>query len=578
VCDRDAALARADRVARGEHQAYRWTWCARPQSASDWHELDSRSGTAGAPWFKVPHRNGTDWDIKDSWEPGRFAWAYDLARGWICSGENKYAEAFWQSLEQFAASAPPFRGVQWACGQETAIRAIALLWAEGALRDAPASTVERLALLRRLLLWSGERIDDAIGYALSQRNNHGISEAAGLVAIGARFAASSPARQAREWIEHGMELLEECVEDQFAADGWYAQHSFNYLRVALDQLVTAQRVLNSFGSGLSGASRSRIAAAVNLLAEVTDPVNGEPPLHGANDGASVMPLSLAGYRDMRPALTAAAATFAVPLRADIAPDEETLAWLGARPPAAAPAPAVPRVVTGESGWAHAVSAGARVFARAGAYRGRPGHIDAMHVDVWIGGKPVARDAGTYRYAAGPPWANGLAGEEVHNSITLDGHPMARRGPRFLWLSWPIARIARAELRGDGTILLVLANESWRSIGVHHEREIIVEHDAVVVRDLLRGDTDVKTEFALHWLVDASAGDISTNASVPVERDEVRGDAGSTRGWISEGYGDRRAATSIVVRGTVTRNAEIESRFGASIPTVQLAREAQSAAP
>src|SRR5690606_15815245 len=124
------------------------------------------------------------------------------------------------------------------------------------------------------------------------------------------------------------------------------------------------------GYQLSAAAMSRVRAAVGLLAEVVEPATGEAPLHGANDGAWVLPLSTAAYRDMRPALTAAAATFDVPLRSDIEPDEETLAWLRAASPRTAAAPPVPRVRSGTSGWVHAVAPGASLFARAGTYRSR----------------------------------------------------------------------------------------------------------------------------------------------------------------------------------------------------------------
>ena len=78
-------------------------------------------------------------------------------------------------------------------------------------------------------------IADAFGYAQSQRNNHGLSEAAGLIAIGARLRGAEP--RAAQWIEVGRQAMERMIIDQIAEDGWYIQHSFTYARVALDQLT-----------------------------------------------------------------------------------------------------------------------------------------------------------------------------------------------------------------------------------------------------------------------------------------------------------------------------------------------------
>jgi hypothetical protein len=570
AADVRTALDRANRVLAGQHQAYRWTWEPRPRDAGAWRALERSPAGAGDPWWGVAVGNGggkpgseqgsrAPEDIKDSWEPGRFAWGYDLVRAWMLTHDDRYAEEWWTSLEAFIEACPPFRGVQWSCGQETAIRAIALMWAEGALVGAPSSTLLRLGRLRSMLAWSGERIADAIGYALSQRNNHGISEAAGLIAIGARLRGSDS--RADRWIASGIEHLEWCVCDQFEEDGWYLQHSFNYLRVALDQLVVAWRVLGGGnrdsgigrwhpGYQLSAGAMSRVRAAVGLLAEVVEPATGEAPLHGANDGAWVLPLSTAAYRDMRPALTAAAATFDVPLRADIEPDEETLAWLRAASPRTAAAPPVPRVRSGTSGWVHAVAPGASLFARAGTYRSRPGHIDALHVDFSIGGREIARDAGTYRYAAPAPWRNGLAGEDVHNTLTLAGLPMARRGPRFLWLSWPRARVLEATLRDDGVIVVQLANESWEELGVSHTRTCEVQPAGVLVVDRLTMPNDVHAKPVLHWLVDGAPDDISILATGKARRSDVIADRSSVRGWISEGYGHKRGARSVQVTGRV----------------------------
>src|SRR5690606_17874546 len=126
-------------------------------------------------------------DIKDLWEPARFGWVYDLVRGYRITGEARYADAFRDRLHDWAASSPPFLGPHWACGQETAIRAVALLYAESNLPLAGSG-----ALLRDLLHSSGERIADGLDYALSQHNNHGISEATGLIALGCRFRGSDP--------------------------------------------------------------------------------------------------------------------------------------------------------------------------------------------------------------------------------------------------------------------------------------------------------------------------------------------------------------------------------------------------
>ena len=546
--DRATAVSRADQVLAGEYQAYRWTWMSRPRTASAWrtHPVSGFEYDARVPWFGIAHFDSRAGDIKDVWEPARFGWSYDLARGYLLTGDDRYAECFWQGFETFLDGCPPFRGVQWSCGQETAIRVTAWLWAEAALLDSPASSPARLARLREAFAWSGERIADAIGYAISQRNNHGISEATGLVVIGARLHAVHP--DARGWLRSGARWLEVLVRDQFASDGWYIQHSFNYLRVALDQLVLAQRELDTRGESLSSAALERLRAAIRLLAGVIDPLTGAPPLHGANDGAYVLPLSTRPYRNFLPSLTAAAATFDVPLPPELSPDEETLAWLDQAAPKAEAESQLPQLRIGTSGWFSAVTSGARVFGRAGAYRSRPGHIDPLHLDIAIGGQTVATDAGTYRYAAPPPWANGLADIGVHNTLTIAGRPPARRGPRFLWITWPTARIVESVVIHDELVRVVMENSSWSADGILHRRMCEVHRAGVTVVDEVSGPADESIPVSLQWLIDGPATELTIGASAPVTIEESRGEERSLPGWISDGYGDKRQATSVRVSG------------------------------
>ena len=197
-----------------------------------------------------------------------------------------------------------------------------------------------------------------------------------------------------------------------------------------------------------------------------------------------------------------------------------------------------------------------VFARAGRYTSRPGHIDAMHVDVWFDGRPVATDAGTYRYWAEAPWANGLVEAEIHNTVTVEGLPMAERGPRFLWLRWPSARVASAArvMSGasdaSGPIRIELMNESWTSEGVAHRRVCEMSERTVVITDELRATPPRNANATLHWLIDGPADTVQVTASRPVSVHTVTGDARSVSGWVSEGYATRRAVASTRVSATL----------------------------
>ncbi len=537
--DRANAIERAERIVAGEFLAYGSLWRALPGDARGWHALeDGAAFPHDVPWWKLSHSGAAGTDVKDAWEPARFGWVYDLVRAFILTRDDRYAAAFHRYFGEWLESSPPFRGVHWSCGQETTIRAVALLYAEANLATTPSSDRESLARIASVLAASGERIADAVGQAISQRNNHAISEAVGMLVLGTRFRGSHP--EAARWAREGRRLLERLIIEQFAEDGWYIQHSFTYLRLALDQCVVAQRMLRSSHASLSHAAIARLRAAVDLLLAVVDPETGIVPNHGQNDGALVHPIALAEYRDFRPVITAACATFGYPLPRDVPPNAEALAWLGLQMPEHGE-PLRDGVVRGSSGWAaaRAGNGAVSVFVRAGSYTSRPGQIDPLQLDVRFDSCEVVTDAGTFSYNSLPPWRNALASGAVHNGPIVDDEEPGIRGPRFLWYVWPSARIVSAGMDGDEAVIVAEIPDRVR-------RTVRVMTDRVVVRDeVLAPDA---RRVRIRWLLHPGADPASVRVEGGSQLVEAR--EGEPAGWFSPTYGERVASRYVEVEREV----------------------------
>jgi len=523
--DPQAAIERADRVLGGEYQAFRDAWRRFP-TGEGWHRHPV-TGVARSPdrqWWRRNLLDPTFGDIKDLWEPARFGWVYDLVRGYLITRNPRYRAAFVERFADWWATNPPMTGPHWSCGQETAIRAIALLYAEANLDlgDDGRTVIDALGA-------SGERIRDAIGYALSQRNNHGLSEAVGLLAIGDRLGARHP--EADSWYRIGRRLVDRLVKEQFAEDGWYCQHSFVYMRLAIDQYIVASQVLRGRAEEWAPVVVDRLRAAHDLLGAVVEPETGAAPNYGPSDGAFVHPITMGAYRDFRPTLTALAACTGAAHPAGISQDREVLAWLGRPEPSAAPETAMPAVRLGSSGWAVLRGGEYFVFLRAGRYRFRPGHFDPLQLDVRVGPVEVLTDPGTFRYGGAPPWRNPLVGPDVHNGPALLSDRRPVKGPRFLWLRWP--RAAITSVREDSTGVVVVAQSDD---GL--EREIRVSPDGVTVQDRSRQGSGFRVAWLLHPGADPSL--VSSDGA------DWRGaDDGSPLGWFSPAYGVKVASRYFV---------------------------------
>lgn len=431
-------------------------------------------------------------DIKGVWEASRWSWAWVLARAWQATGDDRFPECFWRWLEDWMDKNPPNTGPNWKCGQEASMRLFAAAFAADVFRCHASATPERMARLSRLAHATGDRVAAHIGYAISQDNNHGVSEAVGLITAGALWPTLPGAAQ---WLGEGMETLVRLCDRLIAADGSFSQNSSNYHRVMLDDLCFAEAVVRRAGLGLSDEVREagRRAAAFLHQLMVSD---GSVMRYGSDDGARVIQLSECRYGDYRPTLAACALFFRGP---DPGPGpwqeqaDQLNAFSGGFGPGVAPGrtPADPAILREPPGGIHIRRRGAAtlLFRAPTQFRFRPGHADHLHVSVHDGNDFLTADPGSLSYNdPAKPWA-GFSAARFHNVPTVDQDNPMEHASRFLWLPWIPCRLE--------------VNEPDRLVasfeGVNHflyRREVQIRADHCVVLDHIEGYR--AADLAIRW--------------------------------------------------------------------------------
>lgn len=531
-------------------------WHCAPQAASGTN-ADLRH------WTQIGDFEGGD--IKWVWEPARFGFAFTLSRAYWRTSEPRFAEAFWQAVESWRQANPPQQGVHWKCGQECSVRALAWCFGLFAVLDSPATTPQRVAQLLQMLAVTAARIEANLSYALSQNNNHGVSEANGLWTIGVLFPQL---KDAPRWRETGARVLSRLAEELIYDDGAFSQYSLNYHRVALQHYAWALNLARKAdASELPESVRPRVRAAANFVYQLQDAASGEAPNYGANDGALLLPLSNAAGRDMRPAVQAALLASTGERAYPPGRWDEESVWLGGE--ASLDRPAAPLKHADYSaphGGCHTLRAASGLaMLRAGRYRHRPSHADALHADIWWRGRNIALDPGTYSYNAEPPWCGALARTAAHNTVSVDDQDQMTKASRFLWLPWLHAEAQRFTVSGSDEIgYLEARHDGYQRLTdpVSHRRGVLrlgAEHWLVVDR-LAAAKTH---RYRLQWLLpdepyefDLSAERLELEteagpyrvwfgASDARQWDVVRADPESPRGWRGATYSQRAPAVSLV---------------------------------
>ncbi len=529
----------------------------------DWHAnpFTKERAPADLHWSQIGDYGYGD--IKIIWEPSRFGFAYTLTRAYWRTGDNHYAEMFWRAVEDWRAKNPPQQGPNWKCGQETAFRVMAWCFALYGLMEAAATTAARVANLAQVIGVSAHRIQANIDYALSQRNNHGISEALGLWTAGALFPEF---RDAANWQAMGRAALESQARELIYTDGSFAQHSVNYHRLMLHDYLWALRLGDILKQPFSDELRAQISQACDWLMQLQDEASGRVPYYGQNDGALILPLNNCDYQDFRPVIQAAHYLIHRTRAYEAGPWDEDLLWLFGRDALAAPVekPARRNFQAEAGGYYTLRSAEGFVSTRAATFRHRPAQADLLHVDVWWRGQNIAMDAGTFSYNAPAPWNNPLAHTAYHNTVSVDGRDQMERVRKFVWLPWARGRVGYFN-HSESLAYFEGVHDGYARLNspVLHRRAIVrVGEHWLVVDDL---QSAAEHLYRLHWLLadmpyewnpsqgalrlDTTAGPYYVQAAaldVGGSHTIVRADATSPRGWRAPYYNYREPALSLAL--------------------------------
>lgn len=454
----------------------------------DWHyhPVTKQHFPKDKHWTHIPDLSPELGDIKMVWEMSRFSFVFTLMRAYYATGDAQYAGAFWQAVESWLEDNPPNQGANWKCGQEIALRSLAWYFGYFAFIETNESTKERKIKLLTALAAQAERIEENIRYALSQRNNHGVSEAVGLWTAGL-ILPEHP--RAYVWQRKGKNLLEGLAREQIYPDGAYAQHSFNYQRLMLSLYLWAIRLGDVNQQPLSSQLQRAVFQSATLLYNVQDESTGQLPNYGSNDGALLFPLSENAYEDYRPIIQA---IHYLNNQEAIYPQgvqDEMLWWFwGDKALKASSNPLARSNLNAESG-GYFTLRGEESFAftRVANYHHRPHQADNLHVDIWHKGVNIAFDPGTYSYNSPEPWRNGLVDTKVHNTVTVDVYNQMERGSRFLWYNWLKSKVVKKQ---EGAVQwLEVQHSAYNELSspVQHRRALMQIADSYICIDHLQSD-------------------------------------------------------------------------------------------
>lgn len=499
-----------------------------------WHTNpfnQKKTASVQLPWWRIPDFDPEVGDIKQIWELSRFDWVLAFAQQ-ASNGDKRALDRLNYWLNDWCANNPPYLGPNWKCGQEASIRVMHLAMAALLLQQIRQASPVLIELVHTHL----KRIVPTIQYAVAQDNNHGTSEAAALF-IGGSWLRLVGDENGGRFERIGRKWLENRIDKIVMEDGSFSQYSTTYHRVLLDTLSMVEvwrRKLQL--TAFSERFYLRGHTATEWLYTMTNAYNGDAPNIGANDGARLLPLTDDCYRDFRPSIQLAMALFAGKSAYGEGKWNLPLLWLGIPIPSEKQQKAQSKLFD-KGGFAVLAVADVKAILRYARFRFRPSHADVLHVDLWLKGENLLRDAGSFSYNTDPQWQEYFPSTASHNTVQFDRRNQMPRLSRFLLGNWLTTTLLEFIDTGKGGNTVVAAYKDME--GACHKRALVLTENALHVTDDISG---FRENAVLRWRLlpglwrqvdekSISNGKhiLSVNTSMPISRFEI------VEGWESRFY-------------------------------------------
>ncbi len=499
----------------------KWAFCGRQSLEVDlppiWQcDYRCRRDLSTTQWAKnLDHRRLPEpCDIRIIWELNRWVHLVRLAQGVYLSIDHEDAVRIIEWLEDWVRKNPTGRGWNWTNPMEPAIRLINFTWIHVLLSNASIGEVLTSRLEKLVLaivpghVWWVWRYH-SVG---SSANNHLLGELAGLIMAVTRWP------KAKDWAEEPSvlsELLEGEALNQFHSDGGNKEQGLHYHLFAFEMIWQSKYALSAVGLELNDRTDQRLKKAAGFFTSLAQAEEAWD--YGDSDDAVISPLT--SHHD------AHVEEWKDWMRSD---DDTSLGfWIGKGPSAASG--------NSNSAW-HLFEVSGLAFYQTRAFSLRfdvsplgygkmaaHGHLDALHLSLWHGGKALIIDPGTGGYYASPQERNWLTSWQAHNGPYLvSDHSFPERYGPFLWSGHH--ETPSVESAEDGRI-----EASLTLPGGVVSRHILVEGEDILVVDC----SSSQSPFMVHWTIAPEWHCEHMGNRVTAARDDIVYSIEVTTGSISD---------------------------------------------
>jgi uncharacterized heparinase superfamily protein len=575
-----------------------------PDERIDWH-----ADSSGKRWIKKYYRTISEkvysnnfnneyyiGDIKTVWELNKHAHFTDLGKSYYLTGDEKYANAFFDQISHWIDENPYKIGVNWLENLIVAQRVINWIFTLELCRRASLLTPGMLIQILKSLYQHACYIEEHYEFA-PKASNHLIGNVSGLFVLSFCFPEF---KKSEKWQSESMNILLEELEKQVYHDGVQYEQSTSYHRYVVEfSLLPAVLLMNNNMKPPDILSR-KIEKMINFIMWMTQPNGRVQPISDA-DGARVWNFNNAHINDHRSCIAFGAVMYK---RKDFAfccdGQYEEVLWMMGRDELKGleDMDKKPPLHNGtaftdsgyfvyRTGWGKDAT---WLFFDCGPIGmgewpeginiGVHGHVDLLNFGIFSHGNPVITDIGSYTYTGSKEWHDYFRSTGGHSTAIIDD-----RDQCDLTHFWGMKLRARPQDAGwdytDNHAFFTGRHDGYKRIhpSMMHRRSLFFKsgEKLLMIEDHFDGQGVHKCECRLHFYPGYDLTREQQNTVIVRRNSEVvakiffindngnillslgYGDDNPIIGWYSDDYGQRQKTWVIT--------AEIHEEFPAAVYTV-----------
>jgi len=445
-------------------------------------------------------------DIKIPWELSRFQFSPDLAKAFLITGLDEFADKFVELVESWQHENPVDIGVNWVYSMEISIRAINIIWGVYMLSDTGELAAGFIQKVIKNLYYHGLHIEKNLETIADGINtNHLVSNYLGLLYIGLLFPEYD---RAQKWQQLAIEGLEREIQSQVLEDGADYENSTSYHRLVGEMFLSAFLLAQKNNLLFSSNYQARLRKMIEFSSTLTAP-SGTVPLIGDNDDGFIVKLDHSQPDDHSTLIDIGSVVFNLPISDVIKHTEDKLWYLGPESLSASRIYIKPKSkLLKSSGYAAIKNDNFQLSFNAaeiyGDCLGGHKHNDLLSVSLEIDSHPVFLDAGTACYTSDPKLRNLSRSTAMHNTVIIDNREQCRFAEKALFYLSKDAQATIDFFSDTGDEVIVRGKHtgySRLSDSPVHTRTVEVSFNRreVVITDEITGSLINKHNIKIHFL-------------------------------------------------------------------------------